>query len=74
MSEFDKNKSIEAQKKYCKEKRYPHFAPSGGHCWSCGRNIYEPKENKYGTTGITLEQASNQLVTGCPHCHRSYCD
>ena len=26
------------------------------------------------TTGITLEKASKELVTGCPHCNRSYCD
>jgi len=25
-------------------------------------------------TGITVEEAGKSLVTGCPHCHRSYCD
>jgi len=25
-------------------------------------------------TGITVEKASKELVTGCPHCHKSYCD
>lgn len=25
-------------------------------------------------TGITVEKAGSELVTGCPHCNRSYCD
>ena len=25
-------------------------------------------------TGVTVEQAGAQLITGCPHCNRSYCD
>lgn len=25
-------------------------------------------------TGITVKQAGQELVTGCPHCNRSYCD
>jgi hypothetical protein len=25
-------------------------------------------------TGVSLEKASSELITGCPHCHRSYCD
>lgn len=28
----------------------------------------------HSTTGITVEKASKELVTGCPHCNRSYCD
>jgi len=24
--------------------------------------------------GISLERASTELITGCPHCNRSYCD
>lgn len=26
------------------------------------------------TTGISVEKAATSLVTGCPHCYRSYCD
>ena len=26
------------------------------------------------TTGVTVEKAANELITGCPHCNRSYCD
>jgi len=58
-------KKIEAQRLYCQERMLPHFAPPDGKCWSCGNDIY---------LTITLETASNSLITGCPHCHKSYCD
>ena len=78
-------KSIQAQKKFCEDKKLPHFAPNYGCCWRCNKNIYEPIEHdrkdwksgeiigKY-TTGITVEKAGKELVIGCPHCNRSYCD
>lgn len=25
-------------------------------------------------TGITVKEAGERLVAGCPHCNRSYCD
>lgn len=56
-----------AQEKYCEEKGVPHFAPRDGRCWSCSKQIYGG-ENGYGE-----EYAASRLVTGCPHCHRSYC-
>ena len=56
---------IEAQEKYCKEHKAPHFAPHSGICWSCNKQIYEK---------ISLEKAATELITGCPHCNRSYCD
>lgn len=87
---FDAQKSIEAQKKYCEENQDPHFAPYSGICWSCNRNIYQPVGWKYENgrkvqvssdssdkdrvTGVTVEKAGSELVTGCPHCNRSYCD
>ena len=90
MKTFNIQKSIEAQDKYCKEKDYPHFAPTSGYCWKCNRNIYVQIgwkiENGRGiqlslnseevthTTGISFEEAGSQLVTGCPHCNRSYCE
>lgn len=74
MDKYDVQKSIEAQKRYCEEKGYPHFAPRSGVCWNCRRQIYEAVNNKYGETGITTEKAGRELVTGCPHCNRSYCD
>lgn len=76
--EYNVQESIKAQKKYCEENKAPHFAPHDGRCWSCSRNIYEPIERQYGenkfTNGITVEKAGSSLVTGCPHCNRSYCD
>lgn len=87
---FDIPKAIKSQKEYCEEESFPHFAPNTGRCWKCNKNIYEQigwkiengrkiqvelnsPEQTY-TTGITVEKARNELVTGCPHCNRSYCD
>ena len=44
------------------------FAPSDGRCWKCGRNIAE------GKGAITVESLGNYIITGCPHCHASFCD
>lgn len=71
MSKYNVQESIKAQSKLCEEKGYPHFAPNDGRCWKCNKNIYEPDERGF---GITTEKASKELVTGCPHCFRSYCD
>lgn len=57
--------AIAAQKQYCKNNKAPHFAPEDGFCWSCGKQIY---------TRIDEKQAGKDLITGCPHCSRSYCD
>lgn len=56
---------LEAQKNYCKQNNLPQFSPEDGYCYSCGNNIYEL---------ISLEEASKILITGCPHCRRSFCD
>ena len=54
-------------------KGMPDFAPKSGICYKCRKQIYEKFVHKNGiTTGITVEDAKS-LVTGCPHCHRSYC-
>ncbi|WP_373845721.1 hypothetical protein [Clostridium sp.] len=86
---FDIQKSIEAQAKLCKEKEYPRFAPKDGICWCCNQNIYEQigwKHDESGrkirvsldkathVTGISVERAREELITGCPHCNRTYCD
>lgn len=87
---YDVNKAIEAQAEYCEQNGLPHFAPYHGVCYRCIRNIYQPvKWKKEGwrnvpltsdaeeydyITGITVEEAASNLVTGCPHCNRSYCD
>lgn len=71
--------AVKAQKEYCETNKAPHFAPTTGNCWSCGRNIYSPikhgsANNREYTTGVSVEKAGKELVTGCPHCNRSYCD
>ena len=77
--EYNIFKSIKAQKEYCEEKKYPHFAPHDGRCYRCRENIYKLIEhtNTNGTkykTGIPVEKASSELITGCPHCNSTYCD
>ena len=52
--------------------RPPHrrvgFAPLNGICYRCGRDITK------GEKAITLEKLGDYIITGCPYCHRSYCD
>jgi len=76
MNEYDVVKARDAQSKLIKEKEFPYFPPSTGVCYSCGKNIYEAIKSPHGyySTGITVESAGKGLITGCPHCHRSYCD
>ena len=86
MNGFNVSESIQGQKRYCEEQGVPHFAPHSGRCWNCRKNIYEPSEQtrvliwKEGhptetyITGIKTEKAKSQLITGCPHCNRTYCD
>lgn len=88
--EFNATRASAAQTQYCALKKYPHFAPHDGRCWKCNLNIYEQfgwkvengrkvnvpldsLELQY-VTGIDVEKAGKELVTGCPHCNRSYCD
>ncbi|MBQ8393813.1 MAG: hypothetical protein IJX51_08645 [Clostridia bacterium] len=76
---YDILKAALAQKKYCDNHGFPHFAPQDGCCRNCGKNIYVQHEKSYGkdvtiTTGISVEEAGKSLVTGCPHCNISYCD
>lgn len=56
--------AIASQKTFCEENKIPMFAPQDGFCFSCGQQIYTRKAN----------QASKEHITGCPYCHRSYCD
>ena len=64
---YNIEESIKVQKEYQQKTGSPDFAPSTGICWKCKRNIY-------GENGISVEEARTQLVTGCPFCHRSYCE
>lgn len=79
METYDVSRAKEAQKVFCEAKNFPHFAPHSGICWKCGCNIYEQVTQRgYGDkeriTGISVEAAGSHLITGCPHCNRSYCD
>lgn len=81
---FNAVEAAKAQKEYCETRKDPHFAPMSGNCWSCRKNIYTPIEHKYKDyftveekvriNGISVEKAGKELITGCPHCNRSYCD
>jgi hypothetical protein len=61
MQTYSIDVAIKAQATLCSERQLPHFAPSNGVCWSCRRQIYEVLDGTF-------------YVTGCPFCHRSYCD
>lgn len=78
MATYDIGKAIQAQQQYCEKNGLPQFTPDNGRCWSCGQNIYEEKGCCiYGSkerSGISVERAGSQLITGCPFCNRSYCD
>lgn len=56
----------ETQATLCKAKNYPQFVSDSGACYSCRRNVYQNYE-RHGYDGT-------HLVTGCPHCNRSFCD
>lgn len=76
--EYNIEKSINGQAEYCKKNKLPHFAPNNGNCWNCGSNIYSEHtrelRDKIYSTGISVKEARESLVTGCPHCNRSYVD
>lgn len=55
---------VKAQAKYCEENNIPLFAYEDGVC-ICGKQIY---------TKISMEEASNELITHCPYCSYAYND
>lgn len=74
---FNIQEAVKAQAKYCEENEFPLFAPVGGCCWRCGKNIYAPVQygnNQEYTSGITVKRAGSEPITGCPHCHYSFVD
>ena len=70
---YDKLKAIEEQKKVI-ERVGIEFAPTSGKCYRCGNNIYEPVSIKGKIFGISVEEASHDIITRCPHCDCSFCD
>lgn len=67
MSEFNIEKAVKAQKELREKHDYPCFAPSNGNCYNCRKNVYSEG-------GISVEKASRELTTGCPHCNKSFVD
>ena len=64
-----------AQLDLTEKKKLPHFAPLNGICFACKRDIYQAYEiGTRESKGIDIERAGKELITGCPHCYRSYCD
>lgn len=61
----DVEEKIKAQDDLCAKRKYPHFVPYDGICYRCYRQIYE---------AISLDDAKETLISGCPYCHVSYCD
>lgn len=51
----------EIERRMQKAKGVMNFGPSDGICWNCKKQIFEV---------LSGESA----ITGCPFCHRSYCD
>ena len=70
---FSKEEAIKAQQKEV-ERIGIEFAPTSGKCWHCGHNIYEPISIKGKLFGISVEEASADIITRCPHCDCSFCD
>jgi len=62
-----------AQVKFCEDNKCPHFAPYNN-CYSCNNSIYSPLTRNGKITWVTLKKATEELITSCPHCNRSYCD
>jgi hypothetical protein len=76
---FNTKAASDAQSQYCHEKKVPQFAPADGVCYKCKRNIYEPRISGVGTeevtvSGISVEQARKEHITGCSYCSTSYCE
>ena len=61
--------AISNQEKLVSKLGTPYFAPADGICWKCGRQIFGTGESQ-----ITKERAAKEFITGCPHCHQTYCD
>lgn len=70
---YNAEKAELAQIEYCKKKGLPHFVPMSGVCFRCHQNIYLPGTRR-ATYGISVESAGRHHITGCPHCHQTFCD
>lgn len=64
---YNTKEACKAQDDYCEKNELPHFAPFDGLCYYCGNSIYAEG-------GVSVEEASAKLITGCPWCRHSYCE
>jgi len=58
---------IANQKELCHRLSAPSFMPADGMCYKCGSDVISALIKRG-------ENGSKELVTGCPICHRSYCE
>ena len=70
---YDIAEASKAQIEYCQAKNVPYLAPKSGICYDCFENIYRPRYGKK-TGGISVKEAGSRMITGCPHCNKSFCD
>lgn len=62
-----------AQADYTDRNHCPMFAPKGGICYRCSRNIYGTFKTYRGVAyGYSVEYAENHLITRCPFCSASF--
>ena len=61
---MNREQLIKDRKQVFKTNDFPDFPPSDGICWSCHEDIIPHYGNNWPVAKIT----------GCPICHRSYCD
>lgn len=76
MMTYDTKAAVAAQKKYCEDNNAPFFAPYD-RCYYCNHNIYLPVRSPITgevVNGVSVEEAGERLITGCPFCHHSYVD
>lgn len=71
---YDPTKAAKAQEAYCEQNEVPMFAPTSGICCRCGKNIFDPitYRDHDKTYGISVQDASTQLITSCHHCNYSF--
>ena len=83
MATYNVDEAIKAQKEFCEKRHQPNLTPSRGKCYRCNRNIYELWEREvqgWGgvkelvMSGVSVEKAGSDFVTGCPHCGYSFCN
>ena len=66
MTSSEREAFLQKQRQVCREGKMPFFMPSSGYCWGCGGDVVAG-EMAEGNDGRIL-------VTGCPFCHRSWCE